>query len=76
MVALLVVLTVALAALAGTLAAWGLGLRRRTEQLSRELPALQDQLIHTERLRAIIESNPDAAARMREFVARYDRPEG
>jgi CheY-like chemotaxis protein/two-component sensor histidine kinase len=53
MVALLVVLTVALAALAGTLAAWGLGLRRRAEQLSRELPALQDQLVHTERLRAM-----------------------
>lgn len=32
------------------------------------------QVLSTERLRSIIESNPAAAARMHDFVARYDRP--
>jgi cytochrome P450 len=32
-------------------------------------------VLSTERLRSIIESNPDAAARMHEFVSRYDRSE-
>lgn len=49
----LVVVTVALAALSAALAAWALGLRRQARQLSRELPALQDQLVHAERLRAM-----------------------
>jgi cytochrome P450 len=31
------------------------------------------QVLSTERLRSIIESNPDAATRMHEFVARYDQ---
>lgn len=53
MVSVLVVVAIALAALAAALGWWGLGLRRRAEQLSRELPALQDQLVHTERLRAM-----------------------
>jgi cytochrome P450 len=37
---------------------------------------LSAQVLSTERLRSIIESNPEAAARMREFVARYDQREG
>lgn len=31
------------------------------------------QVLSTDRLRAIIESNPNAASRMRQFVARYDQ---
>jgi cytochrome P450 len=31
------------------------------------------QVLSTERLRSIIESNPDAVSRMREFVTRYDQ---
>lgn len=37
---------------------------------------LSAHLLSTDRLRSIMQSNPAAAARMQEFVTRYERPQG